>query len=259
MKKLMILLIAVVFAWGCGDSAKNPVAAGGENYDNVLGLPMVDNPATIEVKDIGMMPASEGDIQRLLSEGKIKASDLDLEGGLCPVVIDCWWVDESEFFEDWLWENYCWNPDGYMVFVWLAKLPDPGEPCPIMPIDIFGWLAFTQCAEGKPRPQLQSNIIPLQWGPVDYYKGIWYFYSVISVTGMPPGYHDAIFVMSWDGPAVFPIDDACGVNFWESNNGGMPPRLFMVFNPEPPFPPGGWPPCRTMGEDGETRPWCVLF
>ena len=103
-----------------------------------------------------------------------------------------------------------------MVFVWYAKLPDPSDPCPIMPVDIWGWLAFTQCEEGKPRPRLQSNIIELPWGPIDYYKGFWFFYSFIQVTGMTPGYYDAVFVNSWDGPEIFPIDDACGINFWES-------------------------------------------
>lgn len=258
MKKLALFLLAVAFAWGCSDSSKNPLG-GEEVYDNPFGLPSIDNPAAIEVLEAGVMPASEEDIARLISEGKIEASGLDLEGGLCPVLIDCWWVDEQEFYEDWLWENYCWSTQGSMVFVWLAKLPDPTEPCPIPATFINGWLAFTQCDTGKPRPQLHSNVIHVEWEPFPYYKGLWYFYVTITVTEMPPGYHDAAFVVSWDGPALFPIDDVCGMNFWENSQGGFPPVLWMVFNPEPPYPPGGWPPCRTEGEDGETRPWCVLF
>jgi len=258
MKKLTFLALAVTFAWGCSDSTNNPVG-GDEGYDNVLGLPVVDNPGTIELVDFGARPVSEEDIAGLIEKGQLDPAALELEGGLCPVLIDCWWVDEEEWYEDWMWENYCWHQSETMIFVWLAKLPDQWEPCPIMPFDIYGWLAFTQCEEGKPTPQLHSNVIPLEWGFVDFYKGIWFFYATITVTGMPPGYHDAIFINSWDGPDIFPIDDACGLNFWESENGGMPPKLWMVFNPEPPFPPGGWPPCRLDGEDGETRPWCVLF
>lgn len=259
MKKLFAVILAIAFSWGCSGSSKNPISVGGQNYDNLLGLPSIDNPATIQVKDFGAIHLSEDDISRLIDKGELNAADLDLEGGLCPVLIDCWWVDESEFWEDWLWENYCWPLEQSMMFVWLAKLPDPNEPCPIMPTDIWGWLAFTQCEEGKPQPRLHSNIIDIEWGSMEYYKGLWYFYVTITVTGMPPGYHDAIFVNSWDGPELLPFDDACGIDFWESEGGGLPPNLFMVFNPEPPFPPGGWPPCRLDGEDGETRPWCVLF
>ncbi|MFQ6104507.1 MAG: hypothetical protein ACE5OP_09475 [Candidatus Glassbacteria bacterium] len=259
MKRLTVLLLAVAFCWGCGGSHKNPVGTGDEVYDNVFGLPTVDNPAKVEIKDFGAIPVSEEDISRLIDKGELSASDLDLEGGLCPVLIDCWWVDEFEFYEDWLWENYCWSTQESMVFVWLAKLPGPDENCPIMPTDLWGWLAFTQCEEGKPVPQLHSNIIEIEWGPMTFDKGLWYFWVTITVTGMPSGYHDAIFVNSWDGPAIFPIDDACGINFWESASGGFPPNLMLVFNPEPPFPPGGWPPCRLDGEDGETRPWCVQF
>ncbi len=258
MKKLTVFAAVLLFIWGCGGS-DNPISLDGQNTDNLLGLPMVDNPATIELINFGARPASEMDIAGLIEKGYIDPAQLRLEGGLCPVLVDCWWVDEEEFGQDWLLENYCWDPSGYMVFVWMAKLPNPGEPCLIHPVDVWGWLAFTQCEEGKPRPVLMSNIIEIPWGVIDYFQGIWYFYTLINVTGMPPGYYDAIFVNSWDGPQLLPFDDACGIDLWESPDGGFPPNLFMVFNPEPPFPPGGWPPCRLDGEDGETRPWCVEF
>jgi hypothetical protein len=258
MKRLAFFVLVLAFTLGCSSSNNNPVG-GDEGYDNIFGLPEIDTPGKIQMVDFGAIPASEEDIANLIEKGHFDPADLELEGGLCPVLIDCWWVDEYEFWEDWMWENYCWDPSANMMFVWLAKLPDPGEPCPIMPWDIWGWLAFTQCEEGKPRPVLHSNIMAIEWGPMDFYKGLWYFYVNITITGMPPGYHDALFVNSWDGPDLLPFDDVCGMNFWESPNGGMPPQLWMVFNPEPPFPPGGWPPCRLDGEDGETRPWCVLF
>ena len=257
MKKLTVLTLAIVFIWGCSGSLDDPVGITGQGNDNPLGLPSIDNPGTIQIVDYGVKHATDEDLARVIEKQGIDPAALELEGGLCPVLIDCWWVDEQEFNEDWLWENYCWPIDQSMVFVWMAKLPDMNEPCPIMPVDIWGWLAFTQCEEGKPRPQLHSNIIEVPWGSMEYYKGIWFFYVTITVTGMPPGYHDAIFVNSWDGPDLLPFDDACGIDFWESADGGFPPNLFMVFNPEPPFPPGGWPPCRLDGEDGETRPWCV--
>ena len=247
-------MLLAVFSWGCSSSSNNPVNIGEDGTDNLFGLPTIDNPGTINIKEFGAAPVPEEDLARLIDKGILSAEDLDLEGGLCPVLIDCYWVDEYEFYEDYLWENYCWEDTIPMNFVWLAKMPDMTEPCPILPTDIWGWLAFTQCDEGKPRPQLHSNIIEINWGTFDIYKGIWYFYVTITMTGMPPGYHDAIFVNSWDGPDLMPFDDACGLNYWEYHPGFM-----MVFNPEPPFPPGGWPPCRIDGEDGETRPWCVLF
>lgn len=257
MKKLSILLILLAFTWGCSGS-RNPVGVGDGNTDNPLGLSSIDNPGTITLEDIQAFPAPEELIDRLVKEGRISASDLDPEGGLCPVLIDCWWVDREEYQQDWLWENYCWDQTGTHIFVWLAKLPDPTEPCPIMPTDIWGWLAFTQCDQGKPRPVLHSNLMQIQWGSTDFYKGIWVFAAAITAA-MPAGYHDAIFLLSWDGPGLLPVDDACGIDFWESQQGGWPPRILMVFNPEPPHPPGGWPPCRLDGEDGETRPWCVYF
>jgi len=213
MKKIAVIVFAIAFCWGCGNSQRNPVGTD-ENYDNILGLPSISNPGQIQIKNFGAVPVGEEEIATLIEKRDLNPADLDLSGGLCPVLIDCWWVDESEFYEDWLWENYCWSTNGSMVFVWLAKLPDMTEPCPIMPTDIWGWLAFTQCDQGKPRPQLHSNLIEIPWGTQDYYKGIWYFYVTITMTGMPPGYHDAVFVNSWDGPDLFPIDDACGINFW---------------------------------------------
>ncbi|MAE69274.1 MAG: hypothetical protein CME06_02265 [Gemmatimonadetes bacterium] len=182
-----------------------------------------------------------------------------------PVTVlqDCW-TTKIEALPDPEYEDYLFfGFNEPITFVWKHKIM-PADACSSYVASIF----VLRCIDGKPKPtdivmqfpDLRDEIVRWEGDPTN--PEILFSYTA-PPGSIPPGYYDWAMIVecndSGNGIPLGPdgdIDDECGVNV------GVPPIFAgpVIFGPEPAEffdpDPGGFPPGRSPGEEGTTRPWC---
>ena len=154
-------------------------------------------------------------------------------------------------------ENYCFPAQSPVQFVWKQKLM---QTCSRYVAEVY----IQPCINGK--PPLQNPLLVCKLGPVgpippNPNRSERLVPCTSPPGAIPPGVWDWFVMTECDdtngviglGPDGN-VDDECGINV------GLVLGGPLVLGPEPAElwdpAPAGAPPCRLLGEEGTTRPWC---
>jgi hypothetical protein len=237
MKKLIVLSVVVgVAAWLVGATTltgQTPAPAAGP--PDPLGLADAPEIPVLQAFAIPVRPLG---------------GDKEDRGFPVNVLQDCWTTTFEEFDVDPEAEMYI-IPSQQLVFVWKHKIM---EFCTNYRARGFIFPCQMDKAAIKRRDLVAQWQIEL--GPVE--PGFEYIFGVY-IPGLPPGQFDWLLLTECNDTngTITPgldgdIDDVCGANM------GVQYKLIFGFEPAQvvDIDPGGFPPGRRPGENGETRPWC---